>query len=231
MAEITLAATPRPVHGTRPSRRLRAKGLVPGVVYGHGGDPVPVTVPWRELRSALTTGQGLNAVIHLALEGTSTPTLVKDLQRHPVRRDVLHVDFLRVDLDVAVEVEVPVVLEGEARAVLSATGGVVDQVLTSLTVSAKPGAIPAQLVVDVTDLGVGDTVRVGDLALPAGVQTAVDPEQAIVIAQVVLADMGDQEATDEAEGGPSDAARGSHAEGSDSGGADADAADGGAGGG
>ena len=87
MAEITLQATPRPPQGTRPARRLRNEGKVPGVVYGLGGDPVPLTVEWRELRAALVTEQGLNAVIHLEIDGERTPTLVKEMQRRgkPIR--------------------------------------------------------------------------------------------------------------------------------------------------
>src|SRR3546814_3704332 len=95
MAEIILQATPRPPQGTRSARRLRGEGKIPGVVYGLGGDPMPLTVDWRELRSALITDQGLNAVIHLEIDGSRTPTLVKDMQRHKVRRDVLHVDLDR----------------------------------------------------------------------------------------------------------------------------------------
>ncbi|MGE3620454.1 MAG: 50S ribosomal protein L25 [Acidimicrobiia bacterium] len=218
MAEITLTATPRPVHGTRPSRRLRAEGKVPGVVYGVGGAPVPVTVVWRELRAALVTDQGLNAVIHLDVDGEVAPTLVKELQRHPVRRDVIHVDFLRVDLSKPVDADVPIHLEGEAIEVLRTTGGVVDQVLTSLTISAKPDQIPAQLVVDVSGLQVGDTIRVGDLALPAGVVTAVDPDEAVVTTSVVFADVPEGGAAGEGgEGGEAPAAGGSEgdAEGGD----------------
>ena len=88
MADIILQATPRPPQGTRPARRLRGEGKIPGVVYGLGADPVTLTVEWRELRAALITEQGMNAVINLEIGGDRTPTLVKDMQRHPVRRNV-----------------------------------------------------------------------------------------------------------------------------------------------
>src|SRR5262245_17149243 len=105
MAEIILKATPRPPQGTRPARRLRGEGKIPSVGYGLGGAPITLTVDWRELRAALVTEQGLNAVIHLDIEGgEKTPTLVKEMQRHPVRRSVLHVDFIRVDLNKPVDV-------------------------------------------------------------------------------------------------------------------------------
>jgi large subunit ribosomal protein L25 len=150
-------------------------------VYGLGADPVTLSVDWRELRAALVTEQGLNAVIHLDLDGDQTPTLVKDIQRHKVRRDVLHVDFIRVDLSKTVDVEVPIHLEGEADAVTQ-ENGVVDQVLTALLITAKPADIPSQLTVDISDLEIGHAKRVGDIELPAGVTTPVDPEDAVVTA-------------------------------------------------
>src|SRR4051794_20199242 len=110
MAEIKLAAHVGRPTGSQSSRRLRATGRVPATVYGLGGDSVSVSVDWRDLRLALTTDAGLNALVNLEVEGQSDLTIVKDLQRHPIRRDVLHVDFLRVSRDQAIEVEVPVVL-------------------------------------------------------------------------------------------------------------------------
>ena len=181
MAEIILHATPRPPQGTRPARRLRAEGKVPGVVYGLGADPVPLAVEWRELRAALVTEQGMNAVINLDLDGQQTPTLVKDMQRHPVRRNVLHVDFIRVDLSKTVDVEVAIHLEGEAELV-NREGGVVDQVLQALLITARPADIPSGLTVDISDLEIGDAKRVSDIALPDGVTTSVDPEDPVVTA-------------------------------------------------
>ena len=122
-------------------------------------------------------------MIHLDIEGaTGRATLVKDMQRHPVRRNVLHVDFLRVDLDKTVDVEVPDLLEGEAEDVIR-ENGVVDQMLTALLITAKPADIPAGLTVDITGLEIGHALRVSDIALPAGVTTPVDPDEAVVAAQ------------------------------------------------
>jgi large subunit ribosomal protein L25 len=220
MAEIRLHATPRAPQGTRTARRLRGEGKVPGVIYGMGGDPVTLTVDWRELRAALVTEQGLNAVIHLDVDGVTTPTLVKDMQRHPVRRNVLHVDFLRVDLDKTVDVEVPIVLEGEAEAV-HRENGVVDQNLTALLITAKPNEIPASLTLDVSNLEIGHTLRVGDIALPAGVTTSVDAEE-----PVVSGHHGVSEADLVPEGEEGEAAEGEEAEGEAGEGGDA-AAEGG----
>src|SRR5580765_8429350 len=145
MAEITLPAHTGRLTGSRPSGRLRAEGKIPATVYGLGGDAVSVSVGWRDLRHALTTEAGMNALINLEIDGhASELTIVKDLQRHPIKRSVLHVDFLRVSRDVAIEVEVPIVLVGEAEQV-TRDGGTVDQVMFSLTVKAKPGSIPNEL--------------------------------------------------------------------------------------
>jgi len=187
MAEIILQATPRPPQGTRPVRRLRNEGKIPGVVYGLGADPVTLTVEWRELRAALITEQGLNAVINLEIDGHRTPTLVKDMQRHAVRRNVLHIDFIRVDLDKTVDVEVTIHLEGEAELV-AREGGVVDQVLQALMITAKPADIPAGLTVDISSLRIGDAMRVSDITLPDGVTTPIDPEDAVVTASHGVSD-------------------------------------------
>src|SRR3954453_11245047 len=208
MAEITLKATPRPPQGTRPARRLRNDGHIPSVVYGLGGDPIPLTVEWRELRAALVTEQGPNAVIHLDIDGgEKTPTLVKEMQRHPVRRNVLHVAFIRVDLNKTVEVEVPIHMEGEAEAVQN-ENGVVDQVLTSLLIVAKPDDIPSGLTVDISGLEIGHNIHVSDIVLPDGVTTNVDPEESVVTAshQVV-------ETAEPVEGEEGEAAEGAGAEG------------------
>lgn len=186
MNEVTLTAEVGRPTGSASSKRLRAQGKVPAVVYGHGGDPVAVAVDWRELRHALTTDAGLNALIDLQVGGETRLTMVKELQRHPVRHDVLHVDFLEVSRDIAVDVEVPVVLEGEATAVLN-EDGVVDQTLHALAIKAKPGAIPNEIVVDISDLEIGGSIRVGDLRLPSGVTTEVDPEEPVVTGQITRA--------------------------------------------
>ena len=218
MAEIILTATPRPPQGTRPVRRLRNEGKIPGVVYGMGADPIPLSVEWRELRAALVTEQGLNAVIHLEVDGEQMPTLVKEMQRHPVRRNVLHVDFIRVDLNKPVDVDVPIHLEGEAESV-AREGGVVDQTLTSLAIHAKPSDIPAGLTVDITDLEIGGAKHVSDIVLPEGVTTSVDPEETVVTASYQAVEVEEPVEGDElAEGEEGEAAEGEAAEGDGEGG-------------
>ena len=178
-ANLVKAETGRP-RGTRHSRRLRRDGRVPAVVYGMGQEPVTVSVDTTDLRGALNTEAGLNVLITLDVDGGRQLSIIKDLQRHPVRRDVLHVDFLRIDPDSEVEVDVPLVLVGEAKKVTQASG-MVDQVMHRVAVRAKPSDIPVEVTADVTDLEVGSSLRVGDIELPAGVTPADDLEAAFAV--------------------------------------------------
>ena len=166
--------------GTRPSRRLRRTGRVPAVVYGMGDNPIQVSVDRADLRGALSTDAGLNALITLEVDGDRQLSIVKDLQRHPVRRDVLHVDFLRINPDLEVEMEVPLLLVGEAKKVTQASG-MVDQVMHSVPLLAKPAGIPVEVTADVSDLEVGSSLRVSDIALPAGVTAAGDPDATFAV--------------------------------------------------
>jgi len=198
MAELILKTETQRELGTRPSRRMRRTGRVPGVVYGLGGDTVAVAVDARDLRSALNTDAGLNALLTLEVDGDRQLSLVKDLQHHPVRNEVIHVDFIRVDADVAVEVEVRVVLEGEASAVAN-EDGVVDQAAFTVAVSAKPESIPNELTFDISDLVLGDTVRASDLELPAGVELAGDPEELVASTSIRVIEIEEPEVDEEAE--------------------------------
>lgn len=219
MAEITLQADVGRPTGTRVSKRLRAAGRVPGVVYGLDSDPVPVDVDWRELRQVLTGEAGLNALIDLKFGGQSELSIVKSLQRHPVHHTVTHVDFLLIRRDQEISVEVPIVLHGEAEEVLK-EGGMVDQILTSLTVAAKPADIPNELGIDISSLVVGDAIRVGDITLPTGVTTEVDVEDPVVTASIVQIEIPEPEAAEgeEVEGEGEEGEGGEAAEGESAGG-------------
>jgi large subunit ribosomal protein L25 len=197
MSKITLTATTGRETGSPASRRLRAEGSIPAVVYGHGMSPLSVAVDRRDLRVALSGPAGTNAVVHLTVEGSEKPTIVKELQRHPVKRNVTHVDFLVVSMTESIDVEVPIVVEGEAREVLNA-GGSADQVLFSLPITTTPNELPNSIVVDVSDLQPGEVIRVGDLALPAGVEVRVDAEEPVVVAAGPSAE--EPEAGEETEG-------------------------------
>jgi large subunit ribosomal protein L25 len=140
---------------------------------------VSVSVPWTDLRRVLSTEAGINALISLDVDGQKDLAIVKDLQRHPIRRNVLHVDFLRVDPDAPVAVDIPVQLVGEAKAV-EGRRGIVDHALKSITVKAKPADIPSVITVDINDLKIGVTITVAEVALPAGVFTEMDPGAPVV---------------------------------------------------
>jgi large subunit ribosomal protein L25 len=207
MAEVALRAEAGRQLGSRASRRLRAEGKIPAVIYGHGIEPLAVSVVRRELRQALTTDAGMNALIDLGVDGEQHLTIVRDVQRDPVRSSVTHVDFILVSRDEVMTVEVPIVVTGSAEAVRR-EAGTVDQILFSLTVSATPGRIPNEFSIDISGMSIGDTVRVGDLAMPEGVATDVDPEDPVVLAQVSRAtieadELAEVDAEAAAEGAPS----------------------------
>lgn len=215
MSEVTLVAESGRTIGSRSSGRVRNEGRIPAVVYGHGIDPLSVSINRRELRAALHTDAGSNAVINLEVGSDSHLTIVKDLQRHPVRNEVIHVDFLVVNRNEIVTVDVPISLTGESKAVKDASG-TVDQQIYTLSVNTTPGNIPNELSVDVSGLQIGGAVRVSDLVLPSGVTTDVDPDEAIATAQVTRATLEGEEAEAAAEGGETaegDAAETAEAEG------------------
>lgn len=182
MEEVSLVADVGRVKGSAEARRLRTAGKVPGVLYGHGIDPLSLAVGSRELRAALTSEAGLNALISLDVAGDRHLAMARQLQRHPVRRSIDHVDFVIVRRDEVVSVEVNVHLVGEAQEVDRADG-LVEQQLFSLVVHATPANIPHAIEVDISSLSIGEAIRVGDLKLPAGVTTEVDPEDTVVAGQ------------------------------------------------
>ncbi|MGH9288204.1 MAG: 50S ribosomal protein L25 [Acidimicrobiales bacterium] len=208
---ILVAETGRTI-GSPASRRLRATGKIPAVLYGRGAEPAPISVEWRDLRSALTTDKGLNALLTLKIGSKRTKAIVKELQRHPVRRDVLHIDFLAVDVDKPITTDVPLLLEGEPEKVIR-DDGVVEQILNVLIVTAKPDAIPGHIAVDVSDLEIGQHVTVGDLQLPPDVTTEADPEETIVTAKLTSLALAEEEEEEEGEEGEEEGEEGEGAEG------------------
>ncbi len=165
--------------GSGPAGRLRREGKIPAVLYGGGADPVAVSVDRRELRQCLVTEAGTNAIINLDVDGAKHLSMVKEIQRHPVRREVIHVDFIRVDPASPVTVEVPVALTGEAKKV-AAMQGMVDQQLFKIQVASLPTSIPNVINVDVSDLDIGTVITVGDVALPAGCTAAMSAAATVV---------------------------------------------------
>ena len=196
MADLVLNTEEKTTIGSRSSRRLRRDGKVPGVLYGLGQDPEIFSVDYGDLRGALTTDAGLNALIQLSVNGTNQLSILKSLQRHPVKDEVIHVDFVRVDPNQELAVEVPIVLEGVAKKVTD-QNGMVDQTMFSLSVLSLPDSIPNELTADVSELEINDAIRVSDVVLPEGVRTEVDPEEAIAVGTVTRSTM-ESMAADEA---------------------------------
>jgi large subunit ribosomal protein L25 len=178
MSSHTLIAESRPQTGKGAARQLRAKGLVPAVYYGPGHEPTGLAVSPKELVAALSTAHGRNALITLKIEGKDELALVQDLQIHPVTRKPVHVDFYRVNTEQTIERDVPFVAEGRAKGVVA--GGELVVIYRSLPLRAKPGAFPARIQVDVTNLEIGDHVKVKELSLPAGVSVAMPAERNVV---------------------------------------------------
>jgi large subunit ribosomal protein L25 len=180
MAHVALTALQRTEFGNGPARRLRRQGLVPGVVYQPGRPSLALSLPDRDLRKALQEGR--TGVIDLVIgDDAPRPVLVKDWQLDAIRGDVMHVDFQEVDLTQEIEAPVPVTVVGNSVGVRD--GGVLDQPLREVVVSALPDALPDHLAADVTELAIGDSMTVADLSAPEGVVIVTDPET--VVASVV----------------------------------------------
>jgi large subunit ribosomal protein L25 len=181
-ADNTLIAEERTVVGSRPAGRLRRAGKVPAVMYGLETDTIKVAVPARELNHILAGESGANTLITLRMDGDEHLTLARQIQRHPTRGDLIHVDFVRIRRDVAVEAEIPVHLEGEPAGVRD--GGVLEQLVFSLAIEAKPADIPNAIEVDVSALEIGDQMRIEELSVPSGVAVMHEPDELVV--QIVM---------------------------------------------
>ena len=181
MAEIALVAEPRTSNGTRPSKRLRVAGRIPAIIYGHGDRPLTVSVDARELRLALSSEAGLNALFELSVGDERHLAIARELQRHPVRHTVAHVDFQVVRRDEIVPADVALHLVGEALGTTRA-GGSIEHLVQSLHIHAKPADIPTSFELDISNLEIGDTVRLSEIPVPPGVVIDGDPEMTVVVA-------------------------------------------------
>ena len=180
MSNVTLRAETGRQTGTRRSRRLRRRGMVPATFYGQGSKARSVAVSARDLRSALTTEAGLNAVINLQIGEETHTSLARQLQRHPTRGDIIHLDFLKISLTDEVEAVVAIELVGDPVAIREG-GGILETIANTVTVRALVTAIPESIQADISKLGVGDTLRVSDLPAPSGVEYLDDPDKPILV--------------------------------------------------
>lgn len=179
MKKVTLQATTSRAQGSANTRRLRLAGSIPGVVYGEGVGPLPVAVDAKAFRTAVSGEQGLNSVITLDADGASFTVMAREIQRHPVRGTVAHIDFQVIDPNQEVIAEVPLHVIGDAVEVRHADWEV-DQQMFSLEVRTRPDRIPNFIEVDISELTVGAAIRVSDLVLPEGVEAAGDLSVSVV---------------------------------------------------
>ena len=176
-----LTVTPREIVGSRANRRLRREGSVPAVLYGGDAEPRHFAVNARDLRHAL---QSSGAVIELDLEGETATAVVKDQQRDPIRGDAVHIDFVRVRMDVAIQSVVTLELTGVEEAPGITEGGVLEQQIREINVESLPGDVPGSLTHDASGMEINGTLTLAEITAPKGVTILDDPEQ--VVASITL---------------------------------------------
>ena len=179
MSETTLHASTERAQGSRNSRRLRSAGSIPAVVYGEGVSPLPVSVDAKSFRTVVSGEQGLNTLIDLDADGQTFIVMAREIQRHPVRGTVAHIDFQVVDPNKPVVAVVALHVVGDAVEVRHADWEI-DQQLFNLEVLSRPDNIPTHIDVDISHLTPGMVIRVGDVVLPEGVAPAGDPTISVV---------------------------------------------------
>ncbi len=175
MPSATLSATKRSDTGKGVARSLRREGRIPGVIYGRTRDAQALSISARELLRLLEHISAENTVIDLTLDGSTARTLIRQIQRHPLKRDILHVDLQELVAGEKVEVRIPIVLQGIPAGVRT-SGGILDQVMRELRVRVDPSHIPGRVEVDVTELNIGHSMHVNEITVPAGVEVLDDDE-------------------------------------------------------
>jgi large subunit ribosomal protein L25 len=177
---VKLTVQARESRGSAASRRLRAQGLIPGVLYGGGGEAHPFSIEERELRRVLTGDHGLHAILDVVLDGSQKAhhAVLKEYQLDPTRPRLLHVDLQEVRLDQVIHTQVVVEIVGESEGVKE--GGVLSQINREVNVEALPMEVPDRLELDVSRMVIGDALRLTDLRVPEGVKLLDDPETVLV---------------------------------------------------
>ncbi len=181
MKTIELSVEKRSTIGKNEARRSRAGGRIPAVVYGAGKPNVPISLDRKALADLFREGAGENAIFLLKLAGSdqSRHAMIRELQRDPVSRKPLHIDFVRVLMDVRVTVRVPVEVVGIAKGVKT-DGGILDVVTREIEIECLPADIPAHIAVDVTELSIGDAIRIAELPAMEGVRIVDNPEKVVL---------------------------------------------------
>ncbi len=224
MSETILNATTGRELGSSATRRLRAQEQIPAVVYGMGMEPLSVSVDRRELRQAVSGGSGLNTILDLTIDGEMYPSIIKDVQRHPVRLNITHLDFIQVDLNAQIVVRIPIHLTGDSEEVNN-NNGMIDQIMNELEVSTTPRNIPEEVVVDISEMDMDSTIHVEDLPLPDGVVATGDPDRTVVTVSIMRTPVLDEEAAELEAAAALEGGEGEEGEGGESGEGDAAPAD------
>ena len=178
MASASLSAELRNDRGKGVARKLRAAGRVPGVVYGHGREPQSLSLVARDLDKLLSQIAAGSTVIELTLGRATTKTLIREIQRHPFKKQILHIDFMELVAGEKVIVDIPLVFVGVPEGV-RLSGALLEQIVHSIEVNVDPSNIPNHIDVDVTNLAMGHSLHVRDLKLPEGLEVLTDEDTTI----------------------------------------------------
>jgi large subunit ribosomal protein L25 len=180
MAVVSFSATSRNIKGKGAARTLRRQGQVPAVIYGHGREPLSLSLNARDLDKLLSHIQAESTVIEVSVGGATAKTLIREIQRHPIKRQILHVDFQALVAGEKVTVSIPIVLNGIPEGV-RLEGGVLDQTLREIEIEVDPSEIPDHVELDVTNMVIGDSLHVSDIKVPSGVKVLDDPETSVAV--------------------------------------------------
>jgi len=183
MATAQISATARSTSGKGAARSLRSSGEVPGVIYGHSREAQSLAINTRDLEKVLSKISFENTVVELSLEGKTTRTLIREIQRHPFKKQILHIDFQELIAGELITVSIPLVLVGTPEGVRLG-GGILDQVLRDIEIEVDPASIPNHISVDVSSLIIGHSIHVRDLNIPAGVKVLTDEELTVCVVAV-----------------------------------------------
>lgn len=199
MASATLSATLRSDTGKGVARKLRQNGDIPGVIYGHGREPQSLVVNAREFERLIGRVSAASTVIELDLGGSPARALIREIQRHPFKKLIMHVDFQEVVAGETITLKCPILYVGSPIGV-RADGGMLDQILHELTIETLPSKIPDHITVDVSELHVGKSLHIADIALPDGVTVVDDGGTTVCLVQPPkTAPVVTEEAADEPE--------------------------------
>lgn len=180
MASVSLSASSRSTTGKGVARKLRAAGQVPAIIYGHARTPQPLALNAHELQLFLEKHPYQSTVVDLSMDGAVAKTLIREVQRHPYRKQVLHVDFQELVAGEKVSVSIPLQYQGTPEGVRHG-GGVLDQIMHDIEILVDPANIPHHIVVDVSALTIGHSIHAGEVALPEGAELVSDAEATVCV--------------------------------------------------